>query len=140
MTDRGTPPPKKKKKKTQRKPLSNAASSTMNLTWSQLGLNPWLRGEKPTPYRLSYGTALLFYNVENCVQTPDVRTVAKTGAISTYNLVLLIILKPLDQSVEWVGYGLGNSGTELKIPVEVETVFFSTASKPALTLNRPPIQ
>ena len=37
----------------------SATLSTINLTWTDTGSNPGLRGERPATNRLSHGTALL---------------------------------------------------------------------------------
>jgi hypothetical protein len=42
---------------TQRKPCPSATLSTTSSTWTALGMNPGLRGEKPATNRLSYVTA-----------------------------------------------------------------------------------
>jgi hypothetical protein len=48
--DRGKPT-------TRRKTCLSATLSTANLTWTDLGSNPGLRGERPATDRLSHGTA-----------------------------------------------------------------------------------
>jgi hypothetical protein len=43
---------------TRGKTCPNATLSTTNLTWTDLGSNPGLRGESPATNRVSHGTAL----------------------------------------------------------------------------------
>jgi hypothetical protein len=52
--DRGKPT-------TRRKTCPSATLSTTNLTWTYLGSNPGLRGERPATNRLSHGTASIQY-------------------------------------------------------------------------------
>jgi len=47
----------RRKKSTLRKTCPSATLSTINLTWTDLGSNPGLRGERPATNRLSLTTA-----------------------------------------------------------------------------------
>jgi len=46
------------KPKYSEKPRTNAPLSTINLTWTELGSSPGLRGDSPASTRLNHGTAL----------------------------------------------------------------------------------
>jgi hypothetical protein len=50
---------------TRRETCLSATLSTINPTWTNLGSNPGLRGERPATNRLSHGKALINY----CVNT-----------------------------------------------------------------------
>jgi hypothetical protein len=54
--DRGKPT-------TRRKTCPSATLSTTNLTWTDLGSNPGLRGERPATNRLSHGTVIVTWLV-----------------------------------------------------------------------------
>jgi hypothetical protein len=45
-------------RRTRRKFRPSANMSTTNSTWTDLGANPGLRGERPASNRLSHGTAV----------------------------------------------------------------------------------
>jgi hypothetical protein len=42
------------------KPVPSATLSTTNLTWTDPGSDPGLRGERPATNRLSHGTTILY--------------------------------------------------------------------------------
>jgi hypothetical protein len=50
-----------KNRSTRGKPCPSATLSTTNPTWTDLGSNPGLRGERPATNLLSHGTALNIY-------------------------------------------------------------------------------
>jgi hypothetical protein len=52
---------KKENRCTRNKACSNTTfSPTINITWTDLGLNPWLRGKEPGLNRLTYFTDEIF--------------------------------------------------------------------------------
>jgi hypothetical protein len=57
---------------TRRKTCPSATLSTTNLTWTDPGSNPGLRGERPATNRLSHGTAQI--RTLLCVKETEVAT------------------------------------------------------------------